>query len=83
MGQTLTSGITDTDGLTNVTYNYQRISNDGTADSDIGGATSSTYSLQVPDATKTIKVRVTFTDDAGNQESLTSAATEAVVLSGL
>ena len=78
-----TSGISDADGLTNVTYNYRWICNDGTADADIGGATSSTYSLQASDATKAIKLRVTFTDDAGNQESLTSAATEAVVLGGL
>ena len=28
---------------------------------------------------KTIKVRVSFTDDAGNEETLTSAATAAVV----
>ena len=36
--------------------------------------------MQASDASKTIKVRVTLTHDAGNQESLNSAATEAVVL---
>ena len=30
-----TSGIADTDGLTNVSYSYQWIRNDGSADTDI------------------------------------------------
>ena len=33
------SSITDADGLTNVSYSYQWIRNDGTNDSDIGGQT--------------------------------------------
>ena len=81
VGETLaadTSGIGDTDGLTNVTYSYLWIANDGTADTDITDATDSTYALMADDAGNTIKVRVSFTDDAGNDESLTSAATEAV-----
>ena len=73
-----TSGITDADGLTNVTYSYQWIRNDGTNDSDIGGQTGSTYTLVSADEGKTIKVRVSFTDDRDNEETLTSAATEAV-----
>ena len=43
VGQTLTastSGITDDDGLTNATFEYQWISSDGTTDQDIDGATS-------------------------------------------
>ena len=73
-----TSGISDADGLTNVSYSYQWIRNDGTNDSDIGGQTGSTYTLVSADEGKTIKVRVSFTDDAGNEETLTSAATAAV-----
>ena len=73
-----TSGITDADGLTNVSYSYQWIRNDGTNDADIGGQTGSTYTLVSADEGKSIKVRVTFTDDAGNEETLTSAATAAV-----
>ena len=73
-----TSGIADTDGLTNVTYSYQWITNDGTADSDITSATDSTYILVAADEGKTIKVEVSFTDDAGNGETLTSAATSSV-----
>ena len=83
MGQTLTadtSGISDADGLTNVAYSYQWLSS---RDTEIDGATSSTYTPQASDNGKTIKVQVTFTDDAGNEESLTSAATTAMVMGGL
>ena len=75
-GQTLTastSGISDADGLANATFSYQWIANDGTADTDIEGATGSTYTLPDADVGKTIKVRVSFTDDGGNDETLTSA----------
>ena len=75
-----TSGIADSDGLTNATFSYQWIANDGTTDTDISGATASTYTLVDADEGKTVKVRVTFTDDDGNEESLTSAATGAVAL---
>ena len=47
-------------------------------DSDISGATGSAYTLADADEGKTVKVRVSFTDDGGNEETLTSAATEAV-----
>ena len=78
VGETLTastSDIADSDGLTSVSYSYQWIRNDGTSDSDISGATSSTYTLVDSDEGNTIKVRVSFIDDAGNDETLTSAAT--------
>ena len=81
VGETLaasTSDIADTDGLTNVSYSYQWVANDGTSDSDIADATASTYAVTVGDVGKTIKVKVTFTDDAGNAESLTSAETAEV-----
>ena len=77
VGKTLTadtSGISDADGLTNVSYRYQWMA----GGSDIDGATGSTYLLTSSDVGKTIQVRVTFTDDAGNEETLTSAATETV-----
>ena len=76
-GQTLTadtSGITDADGLTNVSYSYQWLDEDA----DIAGETASTYTLTDDVVGKVIKVKVTFTDDAGNEESLTSEATEPV-----
>ena len=81
VGETLTadtSGITDADGLTNVSYSYQWIANDGTTDTDIENATAATYTLVTADEGKTIKVRVGFTDDANNEETLTGAPTEAV-----
>ena len=81
VGQTLTastSGISDSDGLTDAIFTYQWIANDGTEDTDIQDATVSTYTLTAADEGKTIKVRVSFTDDGGNQETLTSAATVAV-----
>ena len=81
VGETLTadtSGIADADGLTKVSYSYQWVANDGGTDADISGETDATYTLVAADEGKTIKVRVSFTDDAGNDESLTSAATDEV-----
>ena len=81
VGQTLTadtSGIADANGLNTPGYTYQWIRVDGGTDADISGATSSAYTLVAADLGKTIKVRVSFTDDAGNPETLTSAATAVV-----
>ena len=80
IGQTLTadtSGIADVNGLTTPDYTYQWVRVDGT-DADISGATSSAYTLVAANLGKTIKVRVSFTDDAGYSETLTSAATTVV-----
>ena len=77
VGETLTantSGIADADGLSNVRYEYQWLG-DGAA---IQGATARAYTLADSDEGKAVRVRVSFTDDAGNEESLTSAATAAV-----
>ena len=78
VGQTLTAditGIADADGLSGETFTYQWVSNDGTTDTDIENATGSTYKLVDGDQGKAIRVRVTFTDDGGNEETLTSAPT--------
>ena len=77
VGETLTadtSGISDEDGLTNVSFGYQWLADDA----DISGATGASYSLADAEEGKAVKVRASFTDDAGNAESLTSAATAAV-----
>ena len=77
VGETLTastSGIMDADGLTNVTYSYQWIRVDGGTETAISGATASTYIAQRADMSKQLKVEVSFTDDAGNAEMLTSDA---------
>ena len=82
VGQTLTAdttAIVDADGLTNVSYTYQwiRVATDNT-ETNISGATASTYTLVAADQGTTIKVRVSFTDDASNAETLTSTATAVV-----
>ena len=82
VGETLTastSGISDSDGLSNAAFSYQWIANNGSTDSDIQNATGGTYALVDADEGKTIKVKASFTDDAGNDESLTSTATATVV----
>ena len=69
-----TSGISDADGLDNASFAHQWIR----TDTDIGGATGATYTAVAADEGERLKVRVGFTDDAGNGESLVSAATDAV-----
>ena len=81
VGQMLTadtSGITDSDGLTNVVYEYQWLADFGGLVAEISGATGSTYTLQATDEGAMIKVKVSFSDDADNPESLTSTATAVV-----
>ena len=72
------SNVTDPDGLVNVSYSYQWIADDGTTETDIDHATGETYRPITADEDKTVKVRVSFNDDEGNPESLTSAATGSV-----
>ncbi len=75
VGETLAaavSGISDADGLTRATFSYQWVSYDGRVHADIEGATDSTYTLVPADEGRSFKVRVSFTDDAGNMQSLTS-----------
>ena len=77
VGETLTadtSGIADANGLDNADFTYQWLADDA----DIDGATGSSYTLADADEGKTVSVRVSFTDDSGNAESLTSAATDPV-----
>ena len=77
IGETLTattSGIQDEDGLTDADFAYQWVRSElgSNSETDIAGATGSSYAVTSDDAGKAIKVRVTFADDAGNEESLTS-----------
>ncbi len=81
VGETLsadTSGISDANGLTGVQYTYQWVRNDGATDTDISGATAQTYTLTSDDQGNTVKVTVSFTEDDGYAETLTSAATGSV-----
>ena len=82
VGQTLsadTTAIADANGLENVVFQYQWLAEDA----DIPGATGATYTVVSGDVGKAIKVRVAFTDDAGQEETLTSAPTAVVTVAGL
>ena len=70
--------IADADGLTTPNYSYQWILVDGADEADIPGRTTGTYNLTNAQVGKTIRVRASFTDDAGNAESRTSAPTATV-----
>ena len=59
-------------------YSFQWVQVDGTTETGIGGATSGTYVPVTGDVGKTLKVKVTFTDGDGYEETLTSDATRAV-----
>ena len=77
VGQALsavTTDITDDDGLQDVIFSYQWLADDV----EISGADDATYVLTSDGLGKAINVRVDFTDNAGNAESLTSAPTAAV-----
>ena len=82
VGETLTadtSGIADANGLERVRFRYQWTSSDGTADTDIEGATSASYTLVSADEGSAIRVRVSFTDRGGYEEGpLTGVATPEV-----
>ena len=77
MGETLsvsTSAITDEDGLDNAVFTYRWL----TDETDIAGATGPSYLLTDDDVGTLITVQVSFTNDAGNDESLASEAAAAV-----
>ena len=83
VGETLTartSAISDDNGMTSAVFSYQWVRTGAGTDNDVAGATGSTYELSTDDLSHTIKVRVSFTDDDGYSEELTSEPT-AVVLS--
>ena len=65
VGETLTAdvtGIDDENGLTTVSYSYQWMADD----TNIQGATGSSYTLTEDDEGKAITVTVSFTDAEGN-----------------
>ena len=81
VGEMLTAGagdIADADGLPTTTfpdgYSFQWIRVESGSENDISGATGQTYTLDSLDAGNTVKVRVSFTDGAGNAETRTSDA---------
>ena len=79
VGQILTADVSaigdEADGLPALaTFAYQWLRVDGASDSEIGGATDSTYTVMDADIGKRVKVRVSFTDLDGHDEALVSAA---------
>ena len=81
VGETLQSdvlGISDQNGINRVKFHYQWVRSGGTDDSDIEGATGSSYTLTAEDLGAAVKVRVSFVDRYGYSEVLSSTATGAV-----
>ena len=76
VGETLTVDtleISDEDGMENAVLSYPWIA----GGVDIEGATGPSYTIIADDEGLIIQVRVSFTDDDGNYEALTSDGTEA------
>ena len=74
------SDIEDGDGMSKAeadeagyAFAYQWVRRRSGRDTDIAGATGATYTLTAADARTNVKVRVTFTDDVGNTESVMSS----------
>ncbi|MDE0383887.1 MAG: hypothetical protein OXI22_08395, partial [Defluviicoccus sp.] len=73
-GERLQAGqgsVMDPDGVP-PPFAYQWIRVDGGTDTEISGATSSSYLLDAADVGKRVKVRLSFTDDFGTVETGTS-----------
>ena len=70
------SPIMDTDGVpSSLTYQWVRVDADGTSNPvDITDANAATYTLTDDDLGKTIKVKVSFTDELSGVEMFTSEA---------
>ena len=63
------SAVSDSNGMTGATYSYQWFR----GNSPISDATDSTYTVIRADGGHNVKVRVSFTDDDGSDETVTSS----------
>ena len=82
VGQTLVASpgnIADVDGLNSPNYRYQWVQVDGGSETNILGATSTSYMPVPGDVGKKLRVKFTFTDDDGTTGTLASPATLAVL----
>jgi Ca2+-binding RTX toxin-like protein len=81
IGQLLTAstaGIIDLDGLTTAVFAFQWQQSDlggGGVFTDIAGATAATFTPTAAQGNRALRVVVTYTDDNGTLETVTSAAT--------
>lgn len=69
VGETLTANLVDDNGTAGSTLAYQWLANGA----DIAGATTQTYMIVAGDVNATITVNVSYTDDDGYMEDVTSA----------
>ena len=83
-GKTLravTTGIADRNGVPDASFfRYQWFRGTDAGETEINGATHSDYNLVSEDAGHHVKVRVSFTDRDGFEESIASAFTQGTVL---
>jgi hypothetical protein len=79
-GSTLTANVSDADGLTGATINYQwqQSSDNGTNWNNIAGATSQTLTLGQAQVNNLVRARAIYTDALGSGENITSTATSSV-----
>ena len=73
-----TSNIADADGLENATLTYQWLAIWGATEVAIQGATERAYTVTGDDIGARIALTVSFSDDQGNRERLTSSPTSEI-----
>ena len=73
-----TSNIADADGLENATLTYQWLAIWGATEVAIQGATEQAYTVTGDDIGARIALAVSFSDDQGNRERLTSSPTSEI-----
>ena len=71
--------IDDANGLERVKFRYQWTRSDGVDETDIEGATGTSYKVTEDDVAKSIRVRVTFVDGGGFEEARSSRPNGSVV----
>jgi Ca2+-binding RTX toxin-like protein len=76
-----TAAIADADGLLGVVYAYQWQVGSGVDFSDIVGATSQSFTLTAAQTGQQVRVVVSYVDNRGTAESVTSSATALVASS--
>ncbi len=74
-----TDTLGDADGLGALSYQWQRNTGPNNAFEAIAGETGETYTLGDADVGQTLRVQVSYTDGQGTAETVTSAATTAVI----